>query len=110
MPPKNHKHALPKKTDSGVVSSLHQLSESDYVLTTSKDDASINIWSTRAGLTNIQSLNFKLQAHIDPKKSLSRARLNHLNYDSITHDSGATLYLRNSDGVLPKSEPLESAQ
>ena len=108
MPPKSHDAALPKKQESSTVSSLHQLTESDYVLTTNKQDGSINIWSTKAGLTNIQKMNFKLQAHIDPKRSLARARLQHLNYDPINLESGATLFLKNSEGLIPSKQPEES--
>lgn len=115
MPPKGHRSGLPGKSESAPISSLRQLTSSDFVLSSSSENASINVWSTRAGLTQISSLNFKLQAHIDPKQSLTRARLLHLNYGPLDHDSGAKLYLRNrprpeeaipAASTDPAAEPL----
>lgn len=60
MPPKAHQTGLPSESAPVPISNLQKLSSSDFVLSSSSDDASINIWSTRAGLTQISSLNFKL--------------------------------------------------
>lgn len=59
MPPKSHLSGLAQSTPSDV-SSVHQLANSDFVLTASKHDASVNLWTTRAGLTGIAAINFKL--------------------------------------------------
>jgi hypothetical protein len=54
----------------------------------------VNIWATRAGLTHISALNFKLQAHVEPKENLSRAKLQHLNYNVRELENGARIYAR----------------
>jgi hypothetical protein len=74
MPALRHKSGLRGQSSEGApITGLHALQSSDFVLSSSADDASASIWSTRAGLTPIYSFNFKVQARIDPKDSLSRA-------------------------------------
>jgi hypothetical protein len=94
MPPRSHQTGLRGKPPAGPISGVHPLTSSDFVLSSSKDDASVNVWATRAGLTHISALNFKLQAHIDPKESLSRAKLQHLSYSVREQDDGVKVYAR----------------
>jgi len=60
MPSKSHQTGLHGKSLADPVSGLHPLATSDFVLSSSKGGASVNVWSTRAGLTHISALNFKL--------------------------------------------------
>jgi hypothetical protein len=58
MPSSRHRSGV-RGVSASAVSKLMALPESDFVLTAG-DDASVNIWSTKAGLTLISSFNFKL--------------------------------------------------
>ena len=60
MPSKSHQTGLRGKSLAASVSGVHPLATSDFVLSSSNGDASVNVWSTRAGLTHISALNFKL--------------------------------------------------
>jgi hypothetical protein len=71
MPPSTQRSGL-RETAPSAVTGLYALPHSDFVLTTS-DDAAINIWSTKAGLTPIAAMNFKLQCFMDPLDSMNRA-------------------------------------
>lgn len=71
MPPSTQRSGLREMAPSAVTG-LYALPHSDFVLTTS-DDAAVNIWSTKAGLTLIAAWNYKLQCFMDPGDSMNRA-------------------------------------
>lgn len=87
---------------------MKALPTSDLVLTGSSCDASINVWSTRAGLTRLFGMNFKLQVHIDPRNNIQRAQLYFLNYEVQETASGAKIYLRDP-AVLEKEAQGDQA-
>ena len=55
------------------ISDILSLPGTDFFATTSKDVSGLSLWTARAGLTKMAMVNFKLQAHIDPKGEMSRA-------------------------------------
>ena len=67
------------------ISSVLQLDNSDYLMSASKD-GQVSLWTTKSGLTKIGALNFKLQAFMDPKDKMSRAKLIFLNFNERTED------------------------
>jgi hypothetical protein len=77
-----------------TISALVALQGSDFALSASADDCSINIWSTKAGLTRISALSLKLQSCMDPQDNLNRAELFFLNYEEMELDNGAKIYLK----------------
>lgn len=108
MPPKAQWSGLRGATESSPVTGLSALPTTDFVLTSSARDASVNIWSTRAGLTRVHGLNFKLQACIDPEGSLKRAQLYFLNFEVEDLGSGVKIYTRDSLGdQKPSSAPKQ---
>lgn len=92
MPPSTQRSGL-RGTAPSAVTGLYALPHSDFVLTTS-DDAAINVWSTRAGLTPIAALNFKLQCFMDPKDSISRAHPYFYNFKALDGENGVVIYTR----------------
>ena len=84
------------------------------MLSSSIDDASVNIWSTKAGLLRISALNFKLQVHVDPKDNIQRAQLYFLNYDLSELENGAKIYTRLKQRAISsegkKTEELAPAE
>jgi hypothetical protein len=89
-PSSTHRSGL-KEVKASAVTKIYALSESDFVLTTS-EDAAVNIWSTKAGLTPISSFNFKLQFNLDPKDTMSRAQLYFLNFEAREIQGGVVIY------------------
>ena len=94
MPSRSQKNGLRVQRSRPAITSIQALQDSDFVLSCSAGDAAVNIWSTKAGLTRISGLNFKLQMHIDPKKNSKRAQLYFLNYDLREIGEGMKTYLR----------------
>jgi len=60
MPARSHASGLRVPSSRSAITCFHALQDSDFVLSSSADDAAVNIWSTKAGLTRISALNFKL--------------------------------------------------
>ena len=80
-----------------TVSSILALRHADFVGTVSRQTSSINIWLTRAGLTRVHQINFKLQSCVDPRESLKRAQLHFLSYKlQETEVEGVKIYLKSS--------------
>jgi hypothetical protein len=61
-------------------------------MTSCKNNASVNIWSTKAGLTQISEFNFKIQAFIDPKENMNRAQMQFLQYGLKEQENGIKIY------------------
>jgi len=105
MPPRTHWSGLRNEAQASSVSQHLALPSTDFVLTSNAEDASVNIWATRAGLTRVFGLNFKLQACIDPAGSLKRAQLHFLSYDAEEVGQGVKIYRRG-----PPQEKIEAQQ
>lgn len=60
MPPQSQWSGLGSQPSASPITTILALPTTDFVLTASAADASVNVWATRAGLTRVQSLNFKL--------------------------------------------------
>ena len=67
MPPKRHVSGLRENSSNQVINSLKALENSDFVLSTCAQDASFNIWSTKAGLILMAAYSFKVLKFLDPK-------------------------------------------
>jgi hypothetical protein len=113
MPPKSQWSGLRGAPANAPITGLHQLPATDLVLTSSAQEASVNLWATRAGLTRVYGLNFKLQASVDPGDSLQRAQLHFLNYPVEDVGAGVKIYRRDQPadprpgpaGTPPQAEP-----
>lgn len=78
------------------------------MLSTRAGDAAASIWSTKAGLTRIGALNFKLQMQIDPKQRAKRAQLYFLNYELRDLGNGLKIYARKKQRPCPEEKkPVE---
>lgn len=113
MPPKSQWSGLRGAPANAPITGLHSLPATDFVLTASAQEASVNLWSTRAGLTRVYGLNFKLQAFVDPGDSLQRAQLHFLSYPAEDVGAGVKIYRRDQladpkpgpAGLPPEAEP-----
>ena len=110
MPPKSQWSGLRGTTPAPTITGHLALPSTDFVLTSSAQDASVNIWSTRAGLTRVCGLNFKLQAFIDAEGSLQRARLYFLNLEEEDVGSGVKIYARGQLGDAKQSPDAKQAE
>jgi hypothetical protein len=112
MPPRTHSSGLRTQGQSHPITGLQALQGSDYVLSSSTGDAAVNIWSTKAGLTRISALNFKLQACIPPNDSIQRAQLYFLNYGLNELENGVKIYMRTEHRAASTEEkkPEEAEQ
>jgi len=79
------------------------------VLSCRAGDAAASIWSTKAGLTRIGALNFKLQTQIDPNQRPQRAQLYFLNYALRDVGNGVKIYSRGKMRGGVDGEKLEEA-
>jgi hypothetical protein len=76
-------------------------------MTVCNNDASINLWSTQAGLTRVWAFNFKIQLQIDPKKSIEKAKLHFLNYSKQEHENGLVIFSGKNRNPKPKVVKVE---
>jgi hypothetical protein len=60
MPPKSQWSGISNIPSASPITTILALPATDFVLTGSAGDASVNVWVTRAGLTRVHGLNFKL--------------------------------------------------
>jgi len=110
MPPRTHWSGLKSVVPPTPITGHMALPSSDFVLTWSSEGASVNIWSTRAGLTRVFALNFKLQAWIDPGESLERAQLHFLSYDAEDGEQGVKIYSRSQAGDHKQSSDAKQVE
>jgi hypothetical protein len=107
MPSLPHLSGLGRASTGNEISQHLSLPSCDFVLTACAEDASVNIWSTRAGLTRVAAFNFKLQASIDPEGSMQRARLHFLEYDLVELAGGIKIYSRRGSTRVQASKQSE---
>jgi hypothetical protein len=105
-------HYDPVTAERKEITGFMRLADSNVIMSTTTC-GSVSLWATKAGLVNLGSFNFKLQAYAEHKGELSRAKLLFENLPSQETTDGVRLYKNTAvKGVkgedrdeAPKEEP-----